>query len=188
MQEDLKNLNDISDQVDKGSLSLQQTFDKIAGEYGLDVGEQYSSMFFSADALPFVSDEALNNLKNAKEEYISLRDEIVDILEKFPEMDKTEQAVLGGNLTQSFQRLIEASKKAKAEVQKNTKTMASNVKKEIDGASKNINKKVEENDNAFGKLIKSLDLSKAINSTIKLASGVGQIASAAANITNIPNI
>lgn len=188
MQEDLKNLNDISDQVDKGSLSLQQTFDKIAGEYGLDVGEQYSSMFFSADALPFVSDEALNNLKNAKEEYISLRDEIVDILEKFPEMDKTEQAALGGNLTQSFQRLIEASKKAKAEVQKNTKTMASNVKKEIDGASKNIDKKIEENENTFGKLIKSLDLSKAINSTIKLASGVGQIASAAANITNIPNI
>lgn len=188
MQEDLKNLNDISDQVDKGSLSLQETFDKITGEYGLDVGEQYSSMFFSTDALPFVSDEALNNLKNAKEEYISLRDEIADILEKFPEMSKTEQAALGGNLTQSFQRLIEASKKAKAEVQKNTKTMASNVKKEIDGASKNIDKKIEENENTFGKLIKSLDLSKAINSTIKLASGVGQIASAAANITNIPNI
>lgn len=188
MQEDLKNLNDISDQEDKGSLSLQETFDKITGEYGLDVGEQYSSMFFSTDALPFVSDEALNNLKNAKEEYISLRDEIADILEKFPEMSKTEQAALGGNLTQSFQRLIEASKKAKAEVQKNTKTMASNVKKEIDGASKNIDKKIEENENTFGKLIKSLDLSKAINSTIKLASGVGQIASAAANITNIPNI
>lgn len=188
MQEDLKNLNDISDQVDKGSLSLQQTFNEIAGEDGLDVGEQYSSMVFSADALPFVSDEALNNLKNAKEEYISLRDEIVDTLEKFPEMSKTEQAALGGSLTQSFQRLIEASKKAKTEVQKNTKTMASNVKKEIDGASKNINRKVEENENTFGKLIKNLDLSKAINSTIKLASGVGQIASAAANITNIPNI
>lgn len=186
MQEDLKKLNDISDQVDKGSLGLQQTFDEISG--GLDVGEQYSSMIFPADALPFVSDEALNNLKNAKEEYISLRDEIVDILEKFPEMDKTEQAALGGNLTQSFQRLIEASKKAKAEVQKNTKTMASNVKKEMDGASKNIDKKIEENENTFGKLIKNLDLSKAINSTIKLASGVGQIASAAANITNIPNI
>ena len=186
MQEDLKKLNDISDQVDKGSLGLQQTFDEISG--GLDVGEQYSSMVLPANALPFVSDEALNNLKNAKEEYISLRDEIVDILEKFPEMDKTEQAVLGGNLTQSFQRLIEASKKAKAEVQKNTKTMASNVKKEMDGASKNIDKKIEENENTFGKLIKSLDLSKAINSTIKLASGVGQIASAAANITKIPNI
>lgn len=186
MQEDLKKLNDISDQVDKGSLGLQQTFDEISG--GLDVGEQYSSMVLPTNALPFVSDEALNNLKNAKEEYISLRDEIVDILEKFPEMDKTEQAALGGNLTQSFQRLIEASKKAKAEVQKNTKTMASNVKKEIDGASKNIDKKIEENENTFGKLIKSLDLSKAINSTIKLASGVGQIASAAANITNIPNI